>query len=222
MTRIYLVRHCEAMGNVKRLFQGTSDFDISETGAKQLEFLTERFKDIRLDKIYTSPLIRTVKTAKAIAGKREIPVIKFDGLIEINGGILESRPFSESFAEYPDLADKWVNAPHKFAPENGEPMWEAYERIWNTVKTLAEENKGKTIAAATHGGVTRCLLCRLIKGDIEKLKDMGWTENTAVTLIEVDDNANVRLVYHNDHSHLPEEFLPKRNSISSYTGSVKE
>ena len=36
MTEIYIVRHCEAQGNLKRLFQGVSDFDITETGAKQL------------------------------------------------------------------------------------------------------------------------------------------------------------------------------------------
>ena len=41
MTYIYLVRHCEAMGNHKRLFQGSTDCDISEIGAKQLEFLKE-------------------------------------------------------------------------------------------------------------------------------------------------------------------------------------
>ena len=52
MTKVYMIRHCEAMGNVARVFQGTSDFDISETGAIQLEYLKERFKDIHIDKIY--------------------------------------------------------------------------------------------------------------------------------------------------------------------------
>ena len=43
MTYIYLVRHCEAMGNHKRLFQGSTDCDISEIGAKQLmQFIQAR------------------------------------------------------------------------------------------------------------------------------------------------------------------------------------
>ena len=46
MTNIYMVRHCEAMGNVKRLFQGSTDLDISETGEKQLEYLNRRFEEI--------------------------------------------------------------------------------------------------------------------------------------------------------------------------------
>ena len=45
MTYIYLVRHCEAMGNHKRLFQGSTDCDISEIGAKQLQYLKERFHE---------------------------------------------------------------------------------------------------------------------------------------------------------------------------------
>ena len=50
MTKIYIVRHCEAIGNVKRIFQGSTDLDISETGAKQLEYLKKRFADIPLDR----------------------------------------------------------------------------------------------------------------------------------------------------------------------------
>lgn len=37
MTRLYLVRHCEARGNADRVFQGSTDAEISERGALQLE-----------------------------------------------------------------------------------------------------------------------------------------------------------------------------------------
>ena len=83
MTEIYMVRHCEAIGNVKRLFQGSSDFDISETGEKQLEYLKTRFKDIPIDKVYTSPLIRAKKTALAVIGDRDLKPIDEKGLIDL-------------------------------------------------------------------------------------------------------------------------------------------
>ena len=51
MTRIYIVRHCEAIGNIKHLFQGTTDLDITELGEKQLVRLEERVKDIHLDRV---------------------------------------------------------------------------------------------------------------------------------------------------------------------------
>ena len=34
MTKIYIVRHCEAIGNVNRIFQGSTDLDISESNVK--------------------------------------------------------------------------------------------------------------------------------------------------------------------------------------------
>lgn len=218
MTKIYMVRHCEALGNLKRVFQGASDFDISETGAKQLEFLTERFKNIKLDKVYTSPLIRAKKTALAVIGDKPLEPIDCNGLKELDGGIVEGKPFIETFNSIPGLADTWDNHPEDFAPEGGEPMRSAYERIWNTVKKIAEENTGKTVACATHGGVTRCLLCRLLKGDISLLKEMQWSENTAVTLIEFDEAFKPSVIYCNDVSHLPKEYLPVRSRLSSFMG----
>ena len=218
MTEIYMVRHCEAMGNVKRLFQGSSDFDISEIGAKQLEYLKNRFKNIKLDKVYTSPLIRARKTALAVIGERNLEPIDEKGLIELDGGIVEGKPFIETFNSIPGLADTWDNHPEDFAPEGGEKMRDAYERIWNTVKKIAAENKGKAVACTTHGGVTRCLLCRLLKGDIKKLSEMPWSENTAVTLIRFDDSLNPEVVFYNDTTHLPEELIPKRSRLSSFMG----
>ena len=218
MTYIYLIRHCEAVGNLKRVFQGSTDCDISETGAKQLEFLKERFKNIKLDAIYSSPLIRARKTAEAVVCGKGLEIITRQNLTELSGGVVEGRPFQEAFNSIPGLADTWDNHPEDFAPEGGEKMRDAYERIWNTVKNIAAQNAGKTVACTTHGGVTRCLLCRLLKGDITKLSEMPWSENTAVTLIRFDDKLNPEVVFCNDTSHLPEELIPKRSRLSSFMG----
>ena len=215
MTRIYLIRHCEAAGNQRRTFQGHTDNDITELGKKQLEFLSERFKNIEIDKMYSSPLKRAVKTAEAAAKGKRLGITKLYGLIELNGGVVEDKPFKETFEANPDLADAWDNHPQDFAPKGGEPMQNAYRRIWDTIMFIARENRGKTVAAATHGGVLRCLNCRFIYGDITHLKDTPWSDNTAVSLIEFDDNMNAKLVFYNDASHLPDEFNPKRSRLSS-------
>jgi broad specificity phosphatase PhoE len=222
MTKLYMVRHCEAIGNQKRLFQGISDFDITDLGEKQLGFLAERFKDIQLDKIYTSPLLRTRKTAAAIKGGRNIEIIPDKGLIEISGGFLEGLPYRETFKSMPGLADTWDNHPEDFAPEGGEPIRNAYERIWDTVCKIAKENKGKTVACSTHGGVIRCLVCRLLKDDIRELKNIPWSDNTSVMLIEFDDFSNVELKYYNDTSHLPAKLIPKRSRLANVNAEDKK
>lgn len=213
MTKIYIVRHCEAFGNVAKLFQGVSDFDITESGAEQLKFLTKRFEDINIDKVYTSPLIRTQKTARAVIGTKKLEPVIFDGLIEFNGGIIEGKPFIDSCKKYPLLSDAWTNHPEDFAPENGDSMQGAYERIWNAVKNIASENKGKTVVCTSHGGVIRCLLCKVLYNDITKLRTVPFSGNTAVSLIEFDDNLKPNLIFANDISHIPQDYLNKMTPV---------
>lgn len=215
MTNIYLIRHCEAMGNKMRLFQGSTNCDISDTGAKQLEFLGERFKNINLDAVYSSPLIRTQKTAHAVADNHNLPVIIRENLVELHGGVVEGRPFQEAFNSIEGLADTWNNHPQDFAPQGGEAMRDAYVRIYDEILSLAQLNRQKTIAAATHGGVLRCLMCRVLYNDINRLKDVPWCENTAVTLLSIDDDNKISVNFFNDYSHVPSEYMPKRSRIVS-------
>lgn len=213
MTYIYLVRHCEAMGNHKRLFQGSTDCDISEIGIKQLEYLTERFKNINIDMVYSSPLIRAKKTAIAIAHNKGLEIVTRQNLAELHGGVVEGKPFQEAFNTIPGLADAWNNHPQDFAPDGGETMREAYVRIYDEIMSLANQNKNKTIAVATHGGVLRCLMCRVLYSDITRLKDVPWCENTAVTLLKIDDSNKIGVEFFNDYSHVPPEYMPKRSRI---------
>lgn len=199
-----------------RIFQGVTDTDITEIGQKQLNFLKKRFEDIHLDKIYSSPLIRTQKTAEAIKGKRNLDIEIMPEIIEINGGFFEGKPFKETFDAYPEMKDAWFNHPEDFAPDGGEKMRDAYERISNAFFKIVNDNKGKTVACATHGGIMRCLLCRLIYNDITKLKDTTWLDNTAVCYFEVDDGLNVSVKLINDYSHLPENLLSQKSRLSSF------
>ena len=63
MTDLYIVRHCEAVGNRDRTFQGVSDCDITELGQKQLDHLADRFKDIK---------IASLTNLANIVGKRQL------------------------------------------------------------------------------------------------------------------------------------------------------
>lgn len=203
------------MGNVERVFQGNSDFDISPIGAKQLEKLKERFKNVYLDAVYSSPKIRAYKTAQSIVGDKNIEIIKDEGLRELSGGVIEGMKYTDIYAKWPEVEYAWTFAPQDFATEGGETMREVYERIWKTVMKIAKENVGKTVAISTHGAASRCLLCRIQKGTVEELINVSWTDNTSVTKIVFDDDFNCTVEYENDTSHLTPELLPKANKISS-------
>lgn len=205
MVRIYLVRHAEAMGNVLEFFQGRTDEQISEKGAKQLECLSERFRDIKIERIYSSPLKRTLSTAEAVNKYHGLPIIKDEGLIEINGGVWEGRPWAELPEKYPTEYGLWKNRMEDFYIEGGERMTEVFARMRETVDRIAAENEGRTIAVVSHGCALRNFLCYCMGRPISGLKDVGWSDNTAVSLVEYDDNMRPRIIFKNSNDHLPKE-----------------
>lgn len=215
MIKIYLIRHCEAAGNLKKAFQGHTDCDISEDGAAQLEYLKDRFSDIHIDKAYSSPLIRAYKTAVVATLGKGIEVNKDPHFAEINAGIIDGMPFTEIFSKYPWFTDVWDNRLWEFHPEGGEAMREVYERTWAGLCEIVKnpDNEGKTILIASHGAAIRTLICRLVFNDIEKLCHTEWSGNTAVSLL-IYDGEKFEIEYANDASHLPKN-LQKTSRLLS-------
>lgn len=204
MTKIYLVRHAEAMGNVEEFFQGQTDCELSEKGKKQLELLAERFRDIPIEAIYSSPLKRTIDTAEAINKYHNLTIIRDDGLIEINGGVWEGKPWADLPKLYPVEHDLWQNKMQDFYVADGERMTEVFERVKNAVDKIAAENDGRTIAVVSHGCALRNFLCYAMGKPISALKDVGWSDNTAVSLVEY-ENGVPKIIFKNSNDHLTGE-----------------
>ena len=73
-TKIFLVRHAEAEGNLFRVAHGQYDSVITPQGYRQLAYLRERFREEQLDAVYGSDLTRTHTTASALYVPRNLPL----------------------------------------------------------------------------------------------------------------------------------------------------
>ena len=73
MTKIYLVRHAEAEGNLYRLVQGHFDGLVTKLGYDQIRALRRRFENIPIDAVYSSDLFRARTTARAVSEPRNLP-----------------------------------------------------------------------------------------------------------------------------------------------------
>lgn len=206
MTTVYLVRHAEAEGNINRLFQGRTDCNVTENGRAQLRLLAERFKGIPIEAIYSSPLIRTMETAKAVNFYHNLEIIKVDGIMEINGGVFEQKHWDELPKLFPDAYEVWTNRHHEFDIEDGESMLNVYNRMRDTITEIVSENKDRTIAIVSHGCAIRNFLCYANNIPFENLDTIEWCDNTAVCKFEFDDNLVPTVIIQNDASHLSEEF----------------
>ena len=205
MTKIILVRHCEAQGNFERIFQGHWNGNITDNGKIQLSKLAEKMKDYPFDYLYSSPLIRAVKTAKACNIYHNKPIGIIRNLIEINGGDWEGKKWADFPALFPNESKLWTLEPHSFTAPNGESMIDVYDRISKTIDMLAKRHEGKTICIASHGCAIRNYLCYAKGWNIDKLNDVEWCDNTGISVIEYDDDFVARLIVENDNSHIPSD-----------------
>lgn len=202
VTTVYIVRHCEAQGNDLGIFQGSIDLDISEKGRKQLLKLSERFKNIKLDSVYSSPLIRAYRTAEAAIKYSKIPIIRDEGLTELNGGIMEGKPWDKLDVLFPREYELWKNSFSDFAAPNGESVRDVYARITKTFTNIISENKGKNIGIFSHGCAIRILMCFIKDIPVEKIDDVLWCDNTAINCVIVDENGKITVAYENDYNHI--------------------
>lgn len=213
VTTIYIVRHCEAEGNVKGVFQGSTDFDISEKGKRQLEKLSERFRHIKLDVVYSSPLKRAYSTASACVKHNNLPIIIHNGLSEINGGLMECKPWNNLDKLFPAEYSFWNENFADFSAPDGESVREVYNRMVCTFTDIVNKNKGKNIGIFSHGCAIRILMC-FIKGiPLERIDEVLWCDNTAINCISIAENGAMEIVYENDYSHIMNDSATEANHM---------
>ena len=94
------IRHGVTDWNRQGRFQGLTDIPLNDEGIAQAQAAVRRLRDIRLDYVVSSPLIRAVKTAEIIAAASGKPVAIDAGLIECDFGSFEGRPISEVMDEH--------------------------------------------------------------------------------------------------------------------------
>lgn len=203
VTRLILVRHAEAEGNIYRRFHGWFDSRITEKGHRQAQKVAERMDSIPVDIIYSSSLTRTLQTAQYISDRKQLPIIRTDKLREINGGDWEDMPFDQLPVLYPDENRIWEQEPHLHKMPNGESVAEFYERLLGEVRHIISSNPGKNICIVTHGAAIRTLLCRFYGHKLENLKNIFWHDNTSVTVVDYDDKKDeFEVLMEGDTEHL--------------------
>jgi len=132
-TMIYMIRHGQTEMNNRRALQGRSDYPLDDTGVAQALAAAEKLKDIRFDRVFTSPLKRAVQTAKLAAPSVE-PVIE-DRLIEMDYGPYEGTDLTRLPPEILTFFSDFVHNP---APEGMEQLSAVVERVGSFLEEIRD------------------------------------------------------------------------------------
>ncbi len=134
---IYMIRHGQTETNQAGQLQGRSDKPLNETGMEQARQAGAWFaaRGIRFEKVYSSPLIRAVQTARLIVGE-EAEIITDERLLEMDYGPYEGISLQKLPPEILHFFSDFVNHP---APEGMEPLTSVVGRLGDFLEDLKTE-----------------------------------------------------------------------------------
>lgn len=150
---VYLIRHGKTEANEQRLYCGSTDLPLSETGREELKNLTYAIPNARF---LTSGMLRTEQTLSLLFGPVAHAVEP--GLREMDFGAFEMRSYAQLKDDPAYLA--WISGDNEAnVPPGGESgvqmrgrVLEAYARILSS---------GQDTVIVTHGGVIAAIMAQL-------------------------------------------------------------
>ncbi|MEG1592990.1 MAG: bifunctional histidine phosphatase family protein/GNAT family N-acetyltransferase [Oscillibacter sp.] len=201
MTKLYIIRHAEAEGNLYRIAQGQYNSGITDRGQRQIELLARRFADIPVDAVYASDLYRTCATAGAVYLPKGLPLHRRKDLREICVGEWEQKTWGDIARDYPEQLEYFTHQLHLWHAPGAETIEQVRDRVLAAVREIAGANQGKTVAIFSHGCAIRLLLATLQGYSLEDLGETPHGDNTAVSLIQA-EGEDLRVIFRDDNTHL--------------------
>jgi len=200
-TRLFLVRHGATQLSAEDRFAGATDVELSEEGIFQAKRLAERLADDALTAVYSSPLKRTIHTAKILAGPHGLTPAIRDGLREIDHGHWEGMTRAEVETRFAEEYAAWEEDPYTFAPEGGENGVSIIARALPVVREIVVQHRGENVLIVSHKATLRLLISSVLGFDGRGYRDRLDQSPASLNVLDFKDVVHARLMLFNDVSH---------------------
>ena len=199
-TTVLLVRHGQTESNITGYFMGWSNEDISELGYAQAHNLSSRLAEFPIASVYTSPLRRTMNTARILAEPHKLEPTVMDDLIEIGLGDWQGLHRDEISQQWPETWKQSRIDPSDISLPNGESFQQVTARAERAFNRIVANNADQQALVVTHDVVIRVLVAHVlgVSNSIYRRLEIG---NASLSIIRV-ENGKARIVTINDISHL--------------------
>ena len=158
----YYVRHGETIFNLENRMQGITDSPLTSKGIEQILQTTEALRNLSFNSAYTSPLPRTIQTAKLILEPHHMHAKIFDSLREFSYGSWDGNIKNES-----DPESQYRFSNDLFDDLGGENPTIIQQRIQNAFSELRKLSHDQDkVLLVSHGAYFRHLLFSLMKENI--------------------------------------------------------
>lgn len=178
---IYIMRHGTTVWNEKGITQGRSSNMLSQSGKALTKQAANMLKDVPIDVIFASPLMRTMQTANIINKYHNVKVVKDERLIEIHQGIFTGKKWSSLTKEEKNLKDLRDSSCGMESYES------VYERVNDFIQNIKSTCPFENILIITHN-VCASLIYTILsnqKVDLQNKKHIKCFNNAEIKKLSI-------------------------------------
>lgn len=198
--KLYIIRHGQTDWNIAKKIQGRQDIPLNERGHFQAQCLGKAMENRPITAVFSSPQIRAMETAIAVASPAGVPVIPVRDLMEINYGVWEGKTEEELLRDDRALYEACWSHPAETAPPEGESINQVNERCRQAWKEIKPQLTGDA-AIVAHGGLLAHFMEQLLGS--ESIAASTVAHNASITTIEYEpETERFVLVEFDDYKHL--------------------
>ncbi len=180
--QIYLTRHGQTDWNQENRLQGQLDIPLNAAGIQQAEALSGFLQNVKIDRAFTSSLVRSEQTAEIVLQNRLLNLEILDNLKELNLGDWQGKLQTEVSQEFA----LWQS--NAFAtPKSGETLHAFHTRVSKTWDKLIQDSTAKTqtnVLVVAHKWVNAAILCHILGLSLNHFWDFATQGNCEVTIID--------------------------------------
>lgn len=195
-----LLRHGQTPMSVQKRYAGRTDAPLTEVGAQQAAAAAKRLASAGLGVIVTSPLLRTVQTAQAVAAVTGAAVVTDDGFRETDFGAWEGLTFAEVRERWPAEISAWLADPD-VAPPDGESFTDVSARVTEALDRVLAARAGQTVLIVSHVTPIKMLVTAALLAppaalyrmhlDVAALCEIDWYADGPAVLRSFNDTSHL-------------------------------
>lgn len=162
MTTLLLIRHAQnEWVRTGRLAGWTPEVHLNDKGHEQANLLGQRLASAKLSAIYSSPLIRCVETARAVAEHHpSLEVIEEAGIGEVQFGDWQGKKLSQLRRKR--IWEVVQRYPSGMQFPGGETFPQMQRRAVDACEMLAKRHPGGRVAIFSHSDVIKAIVANYL------------------------------------------------------------
>ena len=176
------------------------DVPLNETGRLQARAISEELKDVSIDHIFSSSLMRSMETAEIIAWTLRMKYHSYPELDEMNFGKFEGRTSKDIEKELEEVHRTWKNGNTDYAIDGGgESPGMVLERVISRTNDILNRHAGSTILIILHGRLIRILLSNWLGYPLSEMHRIEHSNGALYYLKKNENSFNEVYLHKTDH-----------------------